>query len=227
MEDKIEIIKALLHYDHLMQSKLKNLITPEMTTLKKLWKFTKESKAIIKNSKAQNIALRLDKLDVQEKLTKGPVAVSFNAAVTRRSWTFSAKANENIKLLPKGTTAGFIRKYLEGLAALEIVPLIHYERTTALAGSTREKGHMELVQSKRKFISSSLSQPALEYLQKLPTNISQTGLIEDLLSVYLPAILTKFNSKEKITDFLQLAPQDLIKEISKLPTFKPNEKQLL
>jgi hypothetical protein len=227
MEDKIEIIKALLHYDHLMKSKLKNLITPEMTTIKKSWRFTDESKTIIKDCRVKNIAVRLDMLDVQKKITKGPVAVNFQKTVSRRSFNVSTEAIANSKKIPNRSTALFIRKYWEGLAALEIIPILHYKRSTALVGATKEKGQMQLVKPKRQFIGVSLSQASLDYLQSLPEDISLNGLVEDLLVVYLPTILTKFNSKEKITDFLQLAPQDMIKEIAKLPTFKPNEKQLL
>lgn len=221
MEDKIEIIKALLHYDHLMKSKLKNLITPEMTTIKKSWRFTDESKTIIKDCKVKNIAVRLDMLDVQEKITKGPVAVNFQKAVSRRSFNVSAEAVANSKKIPNRSTALFIRKYFEGLAALEIVPILHYKRSTALVGAIKEKGQMQLIKPKRQFISASLSQSSSDYLQSLPEDISLNGLVEDLLSVYLPAILAKFKTKEKMVDFLQLAPQDLIKEIAILPSFNP------
>jgi len=106
-----------------------------------------------------------------------------------------------------------VRRYLEGLSCLEIIPEIYAMRTTGLLGTTRIDGKFLNPTRKTKSFVVSLTATAFRYLERLPGEVSQTALIEDFFVVYLP---------ELDLETLDLPAQDMIKEIAKLPSFKPS-----
>jgi len=212
--EKIEIVKNLLHYDYLFLNH-KDLINDDLIAIKKKYSFTDASKKIIKSARSQGIALNLGLLDVREKLKQGPVmqATTGINTVARRSWKLSKAALDIIATLPRGKAPNLVRRYLEGLSCLEIIPEIYAMRTTGLLGTTRIDGKFLNPTRKTKSFVVSLTATAFRYLDRLPGEVSQTALIEDFFVVYLP---------ELDLETLDLPTQDLIKEIVKLPSFKPS-----
>ena len=210
--EKIEIVKNLLHYDYLFLNH-KDLINDDLIAIKKKYSFTDASKKIIKSARSQGIALNLGLLDVREKLKQGPVmqATTGINTVARRSWKLSKAALDIIATLPRGKAPNLVRRYLEGLSCLEIIPEIYAMRTTGLLGTTRIDGKFLNPTRKTKSFVVSLTATAFRYLERLPGEVSQTGLIEDFFVVYLP---------ELDLETLDLPAQDMIKEIAKLPSFK-------
>lgn len=212
--EKIEIVKNLLHYDYLFLNH-KDLINEDLIAIKKKYSFTDASKKIIKSARSQGIALNLGLLDVREKLKQGPVmqATTGINTVARRSWKLSKAALDIIATLPRGKAPNLVRRYLEGLSCLEIIPEIYAMRTTGLLGTTRIDGKFLNPTRKTKSFVVSLTATAFRYLERLPGEVSQTALIEDFFVVYLP---------ELDLETLDLPAQDMIKEIAKLPSFKPS-----
>jgi len=230
-----EIIEQLLEYERLKANHQLSSIPPELLAVRKQYRVTAESKSLLANNKKRKglmhhwivdgIYPNIEELQYETPRGQGPLAQRTSAkdygqrfeATSRRTFTLSPQAMENYRLLPPRMGPTLINNYLQSLLELDgIIPIIHYKRHSALAGVARVGDEVIKQLLKRQALSLRLYDPAIEYLLRLPPEISHTAIIEDFCSIYLVSLFDWAEKQGGSQRLVELTPQEVLETIKKI-----------
>jgi len=247
MSKEIKIIEQLLEYERLKANHQLSAIPPELLAVRKQYRFTSESKALLANNKnrkglmhhwiVDGIYPSIEELRYEKPKGQGPLAQRTSAkdygqrfeATSKRTFTLSPQAMEIYRLLPQRMGPTVINNYLQALLELDgIIPIGHYKRNSALAGVARVGDEAIKRLLKRQSLSLRLSDPAIEYLLRLPPEISHTAIIEDFCSIYLLSLIDWAEKQGGSQRLVELTPQEVLETITKINNlFKISDLKLL